>query len=390
VVEGSVRRAGERVRITAQLIEAATERHLWAKSYERDLTEVLALQGEVAAAIVGEIQVTVTPQEATLLRDAQAVNPAAYEAYLKGRHFIERRTEEALRQGLVVLDEAVRLDPTLVLAHVGVADAHNLMGFMTVVPPKETFPPAKDAALRALAIDPECAEALTSLAYVTLWYDWDCVESERLFRKAIDLAPRYWQAHLWMANMLIVTERYEEARDEAQIARTLDPMSNVAIAFSGWFPYWQGRFRESVRQLDAAHQLIPDFAPLHYWRGLSQGRSGLDAEAVASFERLLAMTGRTPMAVSGLATVHALAGRETAARELLAELETLGRERYASAYYTAQVHVALREVEEAFAALERAFEERSHWLAAIRVDPSLAALRSDPRHAALVARVESR
>ena len=223
-----------------------------------------------------------------------------------------------------------------------------------------------------------------------MWHDWDFVEAERLFRKSIELAPRYSQAHLWIANVLIVTGRYEEAHEEAQIARTLDPMSNVAIAFSGWFPYWQGRFAKSVRQLDAAFQLIPDFAPLHYWRGLSQARAGLDAEAVASLERLIAMAGRTPMALSGLATVHALAGREAEARSLLAEYEALGRERYASAYYPAQVLVALGEHDAAFAALERALEERVHWLAAMRVDPSLAALNGDPRFASLLARVEGR
>ncbi|MEO6462377.1 MAG: protein kinase, partial [Candidatus Eisenbacteria bacterium] len=202
VVEGSVRRAGDRVRITAQLIDAATERHLWARSYERDMTEVLALQGEVAAAIVAEIQVTVTPQEATLLHDARAVKPEAYEAYLKGRYFIERRTEENLRQGLASLDEAVRLDPTLELAHVGVADAYNLMGFMTVLAPREAFPRAQAAARRALEIDPSSAEAWTSLAYGTLWHDWDIAGSERLFRKSIDLNARYSQAHLWFANVL--------------------------------------------------------------------------------------------------------------------------------------------------------------------------------------------
>ncbi len=388
VVEGSVRRAGDRVRITAQLIEAATERHLWAKSYERDMKEVLALQGEVAAAIVAEIQVTVTPQEATLLKDARVVNPEAYEAYLKGRYCIERRTEENLRAGLASLDEAVRLDPTLELAHVGVADAYNLMGFMSVLAPREAFPSAQEAARRALAINPSSAEALTSLAYGVLWHEWNCAEAERLFRKSIDLNPRYSQAHLWFANVLILTGRAEEGRAEAQLARTLDPLSNVAIAFHGWFPYWIGRFADAVRSFHEAVQLIPEFAPLHYWRGLAFARVGDDAAAVTSLERCIELFGRTPMAISGLATAHALAGRAGEARAILAELEAQAAHRFVGGYYPAQVLVALGDRDAAFAALERALEERVHWLAAIRIDPSLAALRGDPRFDALVARVE--
>ncbi len=388
VVEGSVRRAGERVRITVQLIEAATERHLWAKSYERDLTEVLAMQGEVAAAIVAEIQVTVTPQEETLLKDVRAVVPEAYEAFLRGRYNIERRTEETLRQGLAALDEAVRLDPTLVLAHVGVADAYNLMGFMSVIAPREAFPRAMAAARKALEIDPSCAEALTSLAYGTLWYEWNRSESERLFRKSIDLAPRYSQAHLWFANERILSQHFEEARAEANLARTLDPMSNVAIAFRGWFPYWRGQFELAVRGITEAAELIPDFAPVHYWHGVSLMRTGRDADAVAALERCIALLGRTPMAISALGTAHALAGRADEARAILDELAEQAAHRYVGGYYPAQILVALGDHDAAFVALDRAVDERVHWLAGIHIDPSLAALHGDPRFDRLVARVE--
>ncbi len=387
VFEGSVRRAGDRVRITAQLIDAATERHLWAKSYERDVKEVLALQGEVAAAIVDEIQVSVTPQEETRLRDVRVVNPAAYEAYLKGRYFIELRTETDLRKGLASLDEAVHLDPSLVLAHIGVADAYNLMGFMTVLPPREAFPRAQAAARRALEINPSSAEAFTSLAYATLWHDWNFEESERLFRRSIDLNPKYSQAHLWFANVLTILGRDEEAYAEAYAARTLDPLSNVAIAFGAWFPYWRGRFDEAIRKFQAALPLIPGFGPIHYWMGLAFARAGRDTDAITSLTRSVELLGHTPQALAALATAHALAGRTGEARALLAELEADSAHRYVAAYYSAQVWVALGDHDAAFAALERAFEERVHWLAAIRLDPSLAALRSDPRFEALAARV---
>jgi serine/threonine-protein kinase len=389
VVEGSVRRAGDRVRITAQLIDAASERHLWAKSYERDLKEVFALQGEVAAAICEEIQVSVTPREETRLRDARAVNPQAYEAFLKGRHLIERRTEEALRQGLASLEDAVRLDPSLELAHVGIADAYNLMGFHTVLPPREAFPRAQAAARRALEINPTSAEALTSIAYMTFWHFWNLEESERLYRKSIDLNPKYSQAHIWFTNLLLSAGRFEEARAEAQVARTLDPISNIAITSSGWFAYFEGRFDEAARNFREAARLIHSFGPIHYWMGLACARAGHDAEAMASLEQCTAIMGRTPMVISAFAVAHALAGRDAEARTLLAEMEVLSTQRYASAYYFAQVWAALGDRDATFVALETALDERAHWMTLIRVDPSFDRLRDDPPFAGLAARVSS-
>jgi Tfp pilus assembly protein PilF len=341
----------------------------------------------VAAEIVEEIQVSVTPQEETRLKGSRTVKPEAYEAYLKGRHAIEQRTEESLRKGLAWLEDAVRLDPTLELAQVGVADAHNLMGFMTVLPPRDTFPRAQAAARRALEINPSSAEAFTSLAYPTLWHDWNHAEAERLFRKSIDLNPKYSQAHLWIANVLTLSDRPDEARTEAQMARILDPLSAVAIAFAGWFPYWHSRFDEAIRNFREAMQLIPGFGVGHYWMGLAGARAGHDREAMAALERSAEILGPTPQVVSALATAHALAGRPTEARTLMAELETQSAHRYVGAYYFAQVLVALGEREAAFKALEKAFDERVHWLAAIHIDPSLAALRGDPRFEAMAARV---
>ena len=388
VVEGSVRRAGNRVRITAQLIDAATERHLWAKSYERETKEVFALQGEVAAAIVEEIQVSVTPHEETRLRDTRAVDPAAYEAYLKGRHLIDRRTDQSLQEGLASLDEALRLDPSLVLAHVGVADAYNLMGFMTVTPPREAFPRAEAAARRALELDPSSAQAITSLAYVMYWHHWKIEESERLFRRSIDLDPKYSQAHLWFTNLLLGSARFEEARAEAQLARTLDPMSNIAITSGGWFPFYERRYEVAVKSLGEASQLIPGFGPLHYWMGLACAYSGRDAEAMAALDRSLSILGRIPMVLAAFGIAHARAGRAAEARTLLDGLEAQRSHRYVSPYYFAQVHTALGDRDAAFAAIERALDERVHWLALIRVDGTLDGLRDDPRFETVVKRVK--
>ncbi len=387
VVEGSVRRAGDRVRITVQLIDANTERHLWGNSYERAVTEVLALQGEVARAIVDEIEVSVTPQEQTRLRETRQMNPAAYETYLKGRYLIERRTDESLRHGLDALEDALRIDPTLVLAHVGVADAYNLMGFMTVLPPTEAFPRAQQAARRALEINPASAEAVTSLAYGVFWHDWNIEESERLFRRSIDLNPKYSQAHLWFTNLLQAMCRLDEARAESQIARTLDPVSNIAIVSPGWFLYFEMKFGEAARVLAEATVMVPDFGPLHYWAALALSAAGQGDAALQSAGRAVSILGRTPMALSALAIVHARAGRADEAWAISDELESLSTQRYVAAYYRAQVFTVLRDFDAAFSALDRAFEERVHWLLMLPLDPVFSPLRDDARFQPLVARL---
>jgi serine/threonine protein kinase/tetratricopeptide (TPR) repeat protein len=387
VVEGSVRLARDRVRITAQLIDAASERHLWAKSYERDVAEILALQGEVAAAICAEIEVSVTPQEETRLREARPVNPAAYQAYLKGRHLIERRTEETLHLGLASFEDAARLDPTFELAHVGIADAYNLLAFYATLPATVAFPRAEAAARRALEINPGSAEAMTSLAYGVTWFDRNLPEAERLFRKAIDLHPRYSLSHLWFSNILLLAGRMEEARAEVQLARSAAPMSPGPIAFEGWFPYYGGKFDEALRIFDDAVALVPDFGAVYYWMGLALMGAGRNGEAVTSFERGIALLGRTPMVVSGLACAHALDGRTERARELLAEMAAQRDQRYVSAYYLAHVHATFGDRAEALAALELAAEERMHMLGLIRMDPLLESLRGDPRFEAIAARV---
>jgi serine/threonine-protein kinase len=387
VVEGSVRRAGNRVRITAQLIHAATDRHVWAKSYERDLTEVLALQGEVARAIVEEIQVTVTAQEESRLKDARAVHPEAYEAYLKGRHMVERRTDDSLRLGLSLLEDAVRLDPTFVLAHVGVADAYSLMGFYAVRAPREVFPTAAIAARRALAIDPTSAEALTSLAYVKMYHEWDFPDAERMFRKAIDLNPKYPTAHLWLANIFSFSARPEEAEAEFRVARILDPMSMVTNTSQGWLPYWQGDFERSRKRLIETVAMVPEFMIAHYWLGLSCTMLNRHDEARASLGRAIGLGGRKPMTLAGLAIAAARAGQKDEARSLLAEIDGFAKDHYVSSYFRAQILASLGEIDEGMAALERAFEERVHWLVTVRNDPLLVALRQHPRFDDLAQRV---
>jgi serine/threonine-protein kinase len=387
VVEGSVRRAGDRVRITAQLVDARSDRHLWAQSYERDLRDVFALQGEVAQAIVAEIQVNVTPHEEARLRGARRVHPGAFEAYLKGRFHWDRRTEESMKRGLAHFQEAAGLDPAYALAHVGIADTYNLLGYYTHLRPEEAFPMAKAAAQRALELDAGCGEAHASLAYAVLYYDWDFVGAEREFRIAIEQAPHHLVAHLWYANVLIMTRRFEQAGAEIQIARSIDPLSMVSLTVGGWVQYHDRRFEEAVRQYRRVLELDPQFQLAHYWLGLSLIPLGRPAEAAAEFARCIEIGGRNPMTLGGAAYAAAAAGSTAEARAFLAEIEEMAGRRYVSAYYLAVILLALGERGRALEALERAQAERAHWLAFILVDPALAPLQGEARFEQVVKRV---
>jgi serine/threonine protein kinase/tetratricopeptide (TPR) repeat protein len=387
IVEGSVRRAGERVRITAQLVDAESDRHLWARSYEGDLKDVLGLQGEVAEAIVREIRVSVTPQEESQLKRTRAVNPQAYEAYLKGRFYWEKRTEESFARGLEHFEEAIRHDRGYALAHVGIADTHNLLGYYTHVRPADAFPKAKASARRALEIDPACAEARASLAYAILYYDWDFAGADREFRAAIELNRHYLVAHLWRANVLLVTKQPEEALIEFQAARSLDPLSMISNTATGWTYYYNDRYEEAVVQLRRTLDLDPTFLQAHYWLGLTYAQLGRGEESISEFERCLTIGGRTPMGVAGLAYGNARAGRAEEARSLLRELDEMARERYVSPYYRAQIHAGLGDRDAGLDALYAALEDRAHWLAFVAIDPGLNPLRGTPRFDDVVRRV---
>jgi len=379
VVEGSVRRHAERVRITAQLIEVATDRHLWAKSYERDLKDVLALQGEVAHAIAQEIKGKLTPEEEARLAQAHTVDPKAYEAYLKGRHHWNKRTDESLLRSLEYFREAVDVDPAWATAYVGLADAYNVIGFYGTLPPGDTFPKAKIAASTALRLDPDLAEAYSGLAYAQHYYEWDWEASERSFRKALSLNDKNAYSHLFYMNLLAAIGRVEESYLEVERAFELDPHSMIIGTARGWARYYARDFDSAVRYIRQLIEFEPDFSTAHAWISAVYDVRGEHDLALAAATRAAQLTARGPWSLTGMGRALAGLGRTSEAEAILSEMRDLAARRYVSAYDLALVTEAIGQTEPALDQLERAYANRANMLVLLRVDPRWDRIRSHPR-----------
>jgi serine/threonine-protein kinase len=377
LIEGSVLRFGDRIRITAQLIDAATDSHLWSDSYDRDVRDILALQADVARAIAAEIE-GLTPQE-TRTPVHRRVNPEAYEAYLKGRHFWTRRTEDSMRKGLEAFSQAIDLDPTYPLAYVGQADAFNVLGYYCVIPPREAFPKAKAAAERALQLDPVLGEAYTSLGYATSYFDWAWPAAEAQFKRALELTPRYSLGHHWYATHLAGQGRLEAGNREVDAARELDPLSlsvNSAVGLlrltAREFPLAIDQFRK-VLDLDGTYPLA------HAWLALSYVCSGQLERAIAPAQRVEALVPESLSLISLAAYCQARAGLTSAAERVLAQLRARAQERYVSPLHHAVVHLGLGDDDAALSALDESLRERSFNLLLPRVNPLFDPIRQHPR-----------
>jgi TolB-like protein/DNA-binding SARP family transcriptional activator/Flp pilus assembly protein TadD len=388
LLRGSIRRAGDAVRITAQLIDARTRASVWAESYDRQLEDIFAVQSDIARRVAAALEAELTPNVAAEIDRRPTRDLVAYNLYLHGRFFWHRRTEEDLRQSVRLFEEAVGRDPGYARAWAGLADAYAVLAFYDYLAPDEGYPKAKRAARRALDLDNSLAEAHASLGYITLYYDWDAQTAEREFRRAIDLNPSYSVAHQWYANLLVATGRFEEAEREMGLAREVNPLSLIANLALGWVYYYAGRYEEAVRQCDLALEMDPDWDLAYLWRGMALEELGREAEAIASLTRAVALSGGSGITVAALAHAHAGAGEAEQARELVRGLtDAMEDGHYRPSFEIAQVHVALGEREEALRWLEQAYQERSHSMVFLEVDPKLAGIARQPRFRRLVEQV---
>lgn len=392
IVEGTVRRSGNRMRITANLLEAPTDRHLWAESYERDQRDALTLQGEVAQAIAREIQIKVTPREQALLASARPVNPEAYRLCQLGRFQWNKRTEEGFKSAIEYFQRAVEVDPGYAPAYAGLADSIILLSDWGYMPAREVVPRGKAAALKAVEIDPLLAEAHTSLALACYEYDWDWPACTKEFQRAIELNPNYATARQWYGEYLARMRRFNEAIAENEKAQQLDPLSpqiglSVALRFID-----ARRYDEAISQVEKALPLFPDY-PIAYWYlGGAYEAKGSYEKAVAAWEEARLLTGAGPVtarlqAAAALKQAYAKGGIRGYYLGALEGLKEDAKSRYVRSYEFAQYYARLGERTQAMACLERAYQERDFPMTSLQIDWAFDALRSDSRFQNLLHRM---
>jgi TolB-like protein/Tfp pilus assembly protein PilF len=388
VVEGSALLAGGRVRITVQLIEAASDRSLWARSYERELTDILSLQTEVARAIAEEVRVQVTPEEHTRLEPKGPVNPAAHVAYLQGRYLWNRWSTDAFRQSIDRYREALAADPGYALALAGLADSYNTLGNTNAMAPAEAYTLAREAAERGLALDPTLAELHASLAYVHRFHDWDWARAERGFLRALELNPGYATGRRWYAQFLSGLGRHPEAIAEAERALELDPLSLVIHTAVGDVLFYARRYERAVAYYRRCVELDPTFGPGHTDMARALEHLGRHDEAIAEFKAGMSRAaGAETPASTGLATLFAAAGRREEAAAMIAQLIERSKTSYVSPYGIASAFAVSGDNARALDWLERAHAQRDGTLVWIKVHPRMDGLRAEPRFRELLAKM---
>jgi TolB-like protein/Tfp pilus assembly protein PilF len=354
VLTGRVQQRGETLVIQTELVDISNEAQLWGGQYSRKLSDLLAVQEEISEEISQKLRPQLTRRERKRLSKQYPTDIKAYQLYLKGRYFWNKRTEEGLRKAIECFQQAIAVDPEYASAYAGLADSYLLTVEYGLVLGTEGFPRAKAAALKALALDDSLTEAHTSLASVCENYEWDWLGAERRYKRAMELDPQYATARQWYAELLVENRRFEEAYREIERARELDPLSLIINLIAGEILYLSQRYDEAVEQLLQTLELDQNFALAHRLLGEVYKQKGNDVEAVAELERAVALSspGMMPLALGSLGHAHAMAGRMEAADAILRQLKELSRNRYVSPIYLALIYAGLGHKDEAFQWLE--------------------------------------
>ena len=388
IVEGSVLRTGDQVRITAQLIDATSDTHLWAESYDRDLKSILSLQSEVAEAIAHAVHAKVTPAEKGQLAGRSSLNPRAHELYLKGRYFWNQRGA-GLKKAAEFFQQALTEQPNYAAAYAGLADAYALLAFYGYAPPLDAIPKAKEAARRALALDPNLAEAHASLGYVHIQFDWAWDQAEKEFQQAFKLNLAYGPARYWHSILFLVRGHWDEAIDELKLGLEYDPLSVYMQAHLGVTLFWAGRWAEAADQSRKALEWDPNFLASRCVLGASYYFLSRVEEGIRELEGIVEASGRDQWALAYLGAVYACSGGRNPARRVLDELEQRRKAEYISAFHIATVYAGLGDLDQAFKWLEQAYRERASFTFGFHYYPfvSSEAMRRDPRFADLMHRI---
>ena len=381
VVEGTFLRVGNRVRITAELVQVATDRPIWAETYEGNISDVLGLQNQVSSAIADEIRIKLTPEEKERFAKNPAVSPDVYESYLKGRYYWNKRSEDSLTKAISYYEYATHKDPNYALAFAGLADCYGILGATIFgrLPSQVASPKAKAAALRALELDPSSAEAETSLATAKFNYDWDWTGAEDGFKRAITLNPSYATGYQRYSLYLSAVGRSRESLEQIEKARELDPLS-ISINFSvGWRYYMARQYDHAIEQLHTTLEMDPAYDVPYLILGQAYEQKGDFANAIAQLRKGAEISHYTPRMTAALAHAYARAGDKAAAENLLEQVLGVAQKQYVSPYYLALIYEGLRRNEEALDCLEKAYADHSNGMVFLKVEPQLDPLRTSPR-----------
>lgn len=387
LLQGSVRRAPDRVRITVQLIQVRDQTDLWTESYDRELKDILALQDSVARTIADQIHITLTAKEQTRLARPRQLEPVAYEAYLKGRYYWNKRTAEGMQKASIYFQQAINKDPAYGAAYSGLADCDSGLTWHGFNSPAEALPKANAAALKAIEIDPQSAEAHASLGLV-LNHRLDWPGAEREFKRALQLDPHYANAHHWYGDYLSIKGRHDEALLEAKQALELDPLNLMIGTWVGLRYYLARKYDRAIEQGRNTVELDPNFAAAHLLLGESYVQKGLLKQGLAELEKAASLSGNSPLYLAQVGVAYASAGRKTDALQIIGQLQRVSSELYVSPYGLAQIYAALNDKKQTFKWLQTAYDDHAVWMSYLAVDPVFDRFRSDQRFQDLLRRLD--
>jgi len=387
VLEGSVQKAEDKLRITVKLINVSDESLLWSEQYSRELDDVFTIQDDITSAIVKELKLSLMGEEGKYLAKRYTKNQEAYNLYLKGRYFHNDRTEEGFRKAIEYFNQAIELDPAYALAYVGLADSYILLGEWEISPPKEVYPKAKTAVLKALEIDELLSEAHCALAMIKRDYDWDWDGAEKEFKRAIELNPNYPTAHQWYAEYLSCMARHEEAIEEIGIAQELDPLSLIITSTAGILHYDAREYDKGIEQCKKVLDLDSAYSPAHNYLALNYIQKGIYEEAIVELNKALGLGGGANLKAY-LACAYALAGERAEAQKIFDDLKRMSHQEFVSPFYYAIYYFVIGENDQGFKHLDKAFEKRHYSMLFIKNDPWFDGIRSDPRFKALLKKMK--
>ena len=387
VLEGSIRKSGNRLRITAQLINVEDGFHIWSEKYDRDLDDIFAIQDEISLAIVDKLKVRLLGKERSALIKRHTDDHEAHSLYLQGLYFWNRRLEGGMKKAMEHFHRAIEKDPGYALAYVGVADTYNISGLFSYLPPKETFQKAKEAARKALEIDATLGEAHASLAFTNTFFDWDWPAAEKEFKRAIELNPNYAVAHEWYALYLGAMGRFDESIEEAERALELDPLSLIIKCVVGIAYHFARRYDESIAHHRKTLEMDPYFLLASTYISLPYVECGMYDEAIEVMKRVESLAAENAFTLGWFGMVYGMAGRKEEAFEILDKLDELAKERYISPLHYANIFFGLGEIDKTIEYLEKAYVEKSPMLILVKVSPWVDPLRSDPRFKSLLKKI---